>query len=51
MYVNEQSSLLCLCSIGEIQGLMLIGSGIDQKQYQQALEIIMEQVNDMEKAI
>ncbi|MFY9177029.1 MAG: pitrilysin family protein [Caldicoprobacterales bacterium] len=49
--VRERSSLAyyAFARLEKYKGLMLIGSGIDQKQYQQALEIIMEQVNDMEK--
>lgn len=50
--VRERSSLAyyAFARLEKYKGLMLIGSGIDQKHYQKALDIIMEQVKDMEKA-
>ncbi|HZJ57163.1 MAG TPA: pitrilysin family protein [Clostridia bacterium] len=49
--VREKSSLAyyAFARLEKYKGLMLIGSGIDQKDYEQALEIIMEQIADIEK--
>lgn len=49
--VREKSSLAyyAFASLEKYKGLMLIGSGIDQKNYLKALEIIMEQMKDMER--
>ncbi|NLI60143.1 MAG: insulinase family protein [Clostridiales bacterium] len=49
--VREKSSLAyyAFARLEKFKGLMLIGSGIDQKHYHQALKIIMEQIKDMEE--
>ncbi len=49
--VREKSSLAyyAFARLESYKGLMFIGSGIDQNNYDKALEIIMEQIRDMGK--
>ena len=49
--VREKSSLAyyAFARLEKYKGLMLIGSGIDQMNYKQTLDIIMEQVEDIKR--
>lgn len=51
MNVREKSSLAyyAFARLEKYKGLMLMGSGIDEGHYHEALEIIMEQIKDIEK--
>ncbi|HZJ83586.1 MAG TPA: pitrilysin family protein [Clostridia bacterium] len=48
--VREKSSLAyyAFARLEKFKGLILLGSGIDHKDYNQALEIIMKQIDDIE---